>query len=51
VDAEHRRLAGLGVAVTPLADQPWGRFTTLQDPDGNGLVLATLTTPDVIRGC
>ena len=36
VDAEHRRLSGLGVDLTPVDEQPWGRFTMLKDPDGNG---------------
>ena len=45
IDAEHARLAGLGVTVTPIDEQPWGRFTMLSDPDGNGWVVATLTDP------
>jgi hypothetical protein len=24
---------------------PWGRYVTLKDPDGNGLVLQTTTMP------
>ena len=35
-DAWHGRLAGAGLPVTPLADQPWGmREFTLTDPSGN----------------
>lgn len=35
VDAEHARLAGRGVAVGELRDQPWGeRNFYLMDPDG-----------------
>ncbi len=49
VDAEHARLAAAGVTLSPLGDQPWGRATMLKDPDGNGLVLATLTDPAQIR--
>ena len=45
IDAEHARLAGLGVTVTPIDEQPWGRFTMLSDPDGNGWVVARLTDP------
>jgi predicted enzyme related to lactoylglutathione lyase len=45
VDAEQARLAGLGIAMRPLENQPWGRFTMFQDPDGNGWILATLTEP------
>ncbi len=39
IDAEHARLAALGVALSPIGAQPWGRFTMLSDPDGNGLIL------------
>ena len=49
VDAEYARLSGLGVTLSPPDDQPWGRFTTLKDPDGNGLILARLTAPDEFR--
>jgi catechol 2,3-dioxygenase-like lactoylglutathione lyase family enzyme len=46
IDAEYARLLGLGVAVSPVEDQPWGRFTMLRDPDGNGLILSQLTVPE-----
>ena len=39
IDAEHTRLAMLGIDLTPIDQQPWGRFTMLKDPDGNGLIL------------
>lgn len=45
IAAEQARLAGLGVAVAAIEEQPWGRFTMLKDPDGNGLILAQLTSP------
>jgi catechol 2,3-dioxygenase-like lactoylglutathione lyase family enzyme len=35
VDAEHARLSSKGVAVTALADWPWGeRNFSFKDPDG-----------------
>lgn len=46
VDAEHARLSALGVDLSPLDDQPWGRFTMLKDIDGNGLILTKLTSPE-----
>jgi predicted enzyme related to lactoylglutathione lyase len=46
IDAEHKRLAGLGVTVSPIDEQPWGRFTMMNDPDGNGWIVATLTAPE-----
>jgi predicted enzyme related to lactoylglutathione lyase len=49
IDAEHARLAGLGIAVTPIGEEPWGRFTMLNDVDGNGWIVAQLTAPDEIR--
>jgi predicted enzyme related to lactoylglutathione lyase len=49
VDSEHTRLAGLGVELTPIEEQPWGRFTMLKDPDGNGWILTALTNPDEVK--
>jgi catechol 2,3-dioxygenase-like lactoylglutathione lyase family enzyme len=40
VDGEVDRLRASGVAVDGPQDAPWGRFATLDDPDGNGIVLA-----------
>ena len=49
IDGEHARLSGLGVALSPVDEQPWGRFSMVSDIDGNGLILAQLTTPDEFR--
>ncbi|MET3760755.1 VOC family protein [Sphingomonas sp. UYEF23] len=49
VDAEYARIGALGVPLSPVDAQPWGRFTMLKDPDGNGLILAQLTTPEEFR--
>jgi catechol 2,3-dioxygenase-like lactoylglutathione lyase family enzyme len=49
VDAEQARLTDLGIAASPVDEQPWGRFTMLTDLDGNGLILATLTAPEEFR--
>jgi catechol 2,3-dioxygenase-like lactoylglutathione lyase family enzyme len=46
IDAEHARLGGLGVEVSPIDEQPWGRFTMFKDPDANGWIFATLTEPE-----
>ncbi len=48
IDAEHARLEAAGVPVTPIDEQPWGRFTMLNDPDGNGWIVATLAAPEEI---
>jgi predicted enzyme related to lactoylglutathione lyase len=49
IDAEYTRLTGLGVEATPIEEQPWGRYTMLKDPDGNGWILTELTNPDEIK--
>jgi len=49
IDAEHARLAATGAEVTPVGQQPWGRFTSISDPDGNGWIVAQLTDPDEIK--
>lgn len=35
VEAAHEQLAGRGVSVSDIDDQPWGRFLYFADPDGN----------------
>lgn len=42
VVAEHKRLDGLGIAVTDIRKEGWGRYTMLSDPDGNRWVIAQL---------
>ncbi len=34
-EAARRRLLEAGVDASPVDDQPWGRFVTFSDPDGN----------------
>jgi len=44
LDGDVDRLRGLGVALPEgIQRQPWGRFVTFSDPDGNGLVLQATT--------
>jgi predicted enzyme related to lactoylglutathione lyase len=35
IEQAHEHLASGGVAVSPIDDQPWGRFVYFSDPDGN----------------
>ncbi len=42
-DACRAGLAAVGVECSELADEPWGRYFTCRDPDGNGLVVARTT--------
>jgi catechol 2,3-dioxygenase-like lactoylglutathione lyase family enzyme len=41
-DAAHAELSARGVAVSPIDDQPWGRFVGFSDPDGNTWALQEL---------
>lgn len=45
IDAEHARLEAAGVEVSAIEEQPWGRYTMLKDPDGNGWIVAQLANP------
>jgi catechol 2,3-dioxygenase-like lactoylglutathione lyase family enzyme len=40
VDGETDRLRRDGVPVEGPQDAPWGRYSTFDDPDGNGIVLS-----------
>jgi catechol 2,3-dioxygenase-like lactoylglutathione lyase family enzyme len=44
VEGAHRALSERGASPAKLEAAPWGRFFTLEDPDGNGLVVQQ-TTP------
>jgi len=40
LDGDVARMTGLGVPIDGgVQEAPWGRFVTLHDPDGNGLIL------------
>jgi len=39
IDREHARLTALGLELTPIGAQPWGRYAMFKDPDGNGWIL------------
>jgi catechol 2,3-dioxygenase-like lactoylglutathione lyase family enzyme len=41
-EAAHAELSARGVAVSPIDDQPWGRFVGFSDPDGNTWALQEL---------
>jgi|SRR5829696_2005863 len=43
VEAARAELAGRGVEVSEVEDQPWGRFVFFSDPDGNGWALQEIT--------
>jgi predicted enzyme related to lactoylglutathione lyase len=39
LDGEHVRLKKAGVDIDDVKAAPWGRYATLRDSEGNGLVL------------
>jgi catechol 2,3-dioxygenase-like lactoylglutathione lyase family enzyme len=41
-DAVHEDLAGRGIDVSDVDEQPWGRFVFFRDPDGNRWALQQL---------
>jgi catechol 2,3-dioxygenase-like lactoylglutathione lyase family enzyme len=41
-DVAHDELAGRGIEVSDVDEQPWGRFVYFKDPDGNGWALQQL---------
>ena len=41
LDGDIVRLREAGVEVDGPQEAPWGRFATLDDPDGNGIVLSS----------
>ncbi|MBI9115264.1 VOC family protein [Sanguibacter suaedae] len=44
LEGDVARLTDAGVAFTSsIEEQPWGRFATFDDPDGNGIVLQHTT--------
>jgi catechol 2,3-dioxygenase-like lactoylglutathione lyase family enzyme len=39
IDRDTQDLSAKGLKLTPIAEQPWGRFAMFSDPDGNGWIL------------
>ena len=35
IETAHKELTARGAEVSPIDDQPWGRFVYFSDPDGN----------------
>lgn len=44
-DAAHAELSARGVPVSPVDDQPWGRFVYFTDPDGNAWNVQQIVRP------
>jgi len=43
LDADVEELKRKHVVTSPIEEQPWARFVTFRDPDGNGLILQQRT--------
>ncbi len=39
IDRDHADLTARGVVLSAIGEEPWGRFATFADPDGNGWIL------------
>jgi catechol 2,3-dioxygenase-like lactoylglutathione lyase family enzyme len=39
IDRDTRELAGRGLELTEIKQEPWGRYSMFKDPDGNGWIL------------
>jgi catechol 2,3-dioxygenase-like lactoylglutathione lyase family enzyme len=39
IDGDHQLLRSRGLQLSNIDRQPWGRYTTFKDPDGNGWIL------------
>jgi catechol 2,3-dioxygenase-like lactoylglutathione lyase family enzyme len=39
LEADHAALTRKGLQLTTIESAPWGRYSTFDDPDGNGWVL------------
>ena len=48
LEGDIAALTEKGVTLSELQEAPWGRFVTLADPDGNGIVLQA-SVPDAMN--
>ena len=39
IERDHEELAGRGLELTEIKQEPWGRYAMFSDPDGNGWIL------------
>ena len=44
-DAAHADLTARGIEVSPVDEQPWGRFVYFADPDGNSWAVQEIVIP------
>ena len=39
IDKDYKELASRGLELTEIKQEPWGRYSMFNDPDGNGWIL------------
>jgi catechol 2,3-dioxygenase-like lactoylglutathione lyase family enzyme len=39
IDADHAEFKSRGLDLSAIGQEPWGRYATFKDPDGNGWIL------------
>jgi uncharacterized glyoxalase superfamily protein PhnB len=39
IDKDYKELAARGLELTEIKQEPWGRYSMFNDPDGNGWIL------------
>ena len=39
IDRDHGDLSKRGLVLSEIKQEPWGRYSTFTDPDGNGWIL------------
>jgi catechol 2,3-dioxygenase-like lactoylglutathione lyase family enzyme len=39
IERDHKEISQRGLKLADVKQEPWGRYTTFQDPDGNGWIL------------
>jgi catechol 2,3-dioxygenase-like lactoylglutathione lyase family enzyme len=39
IERDHQQLSERGLKLAEIKQEPWGRYTSFQDPDGNGWIL------------
>jgi catechol 2,3-dioxygenase-like lactoylglutathione lyase family enzyme len=44
IDGDYATLTGRGLQISEVKTEPWGRYATFNDPDGNGWILRQAPT-------
>lgn len=39
IEGDHRNLSGRGLGISDIKHEPWGKYATFSDPDGNGWII------------